>query len=378
MPGMPGSADHRPGREEILRSPGFGRYFTDHMVTVAWEAGRGWHDARLTRYAPLPIEPANMTLQYAQTVLEGLKAHRRSGGAAAALRPHVHARRFQASARRMAMPELPEELFLRALDAMVRADRDWIPSGPGRSLYLRPFMFAHESGFGVRAADSYLFVVVASPNDSYFGTGARPVSVWLCEDYARAVPGGTGAAKAGANYAASLLGQAQAAEHGCDQVVWLDAVERRWVEEMGAMNLFFVYGDRLVTPALTGSLLPGVTRSTLLALARDLGYRAEEGRISAEQWRRDAESGALTEVFACGTAAGVAPVGSVTSAAGTWAVGDGGAGPVTGRLRAELLALQEGTAPDPHGWMHELGGPGPVALSWPAADLRGLLRTPAR
>ncbi|NGO73928.1 branched-chain amino acid aminotransferase, partial [Streptomyces boncukensis] len=366
----------RPPREEILERPGFGRFFTDHMVLISWDTAHGWHDVRMARHGPLPVDPAAMALHYGQSVFEGLKAHRRPGGKAAALRPEENARRFRASARRLAMPELPEKTFLASLDALVRMDRDWIPQRPGQSLYLRPFMVATEAALSVRAADSYLFAVIASPVDGYFSSGPEPVSVWVSEEYVRAAPGGTGAAKTGANYAASLAGQAEATAHGCDQVVWLDARERRWVEEMGAMNIFFVYGDLLVTPGLTGSLLPGITRSSLLTLARDLGYRVRERGVSLEDWRRDAADGSLTEVFACGTAAGVTPVGAVRSARADWTVGDGRAGPVTTRLRTELLALQEGTAPDPHGWMHELGGPGPVALSWPAADLRGLLSDP--
>ncbi|GAA3043495.1 hypothetical protein GCM10020000_23570 [Streptomyces olivoverticillatus] len=236
-------------REQILASPGFGRHFTDHMVTIKWTEGRGWHDAQLTPYAPLSIDPANMTLHYAQEIFEGLKAYRRPDGSVATFRPEANARRFQASARRLAMPELPVETFIEACDVLVQQDKAWVPAHGGEaSLYLRPFMIATEVGLGVRPANEYLFIVIASPAGPYFPGGVKPVSVWLSEDYVRAVPGGIGFAKTGGNYAASLLAQAEAAEKGCDQVVWLDALEHKWVEEMGGMNLYFVYGDKIVTP----------------------------------------------------------------------------------------------------------------------------------
>ncbi|MEV6013054.1 branched-chain amino acid aminotransferase [Streptomyces sp. NPDC051976] len=347
-------------RSAILAGPGFGRHFTDHMVTIKWTEGRGWHDAQLVPYAPLSIDPANMTLHYAQTIFEGLKAYHQPDGSVATFRPEENARRFQNSARRLAMPELPVETFIEACDALVKQDRAWVPTEGEASLYLRPFMFATEVGLGVRPANEYLFVVIASPAGAYFAGGVKPVSVWLSEEYVRAAPGGTGAAKTGGNYAASLVAQAQAIEHGCDQVVWLDASERRWIEEMGGMNLYFVYdaGDgkrRIVTPELTGSLLPGITRDSLLSIAADLGYEVGEGRISVEDWKRGNEDGTLTEVFACGTAAVITPVGSVKSTRASWTVADGAPGEVTMRLRAALLDIQTGHAADRHGWMHPLG-----------------------
>ncbi|RNF97657.1 branched-chain amino acid aminotransferase [Streptomyces botrytidirepellens] len=342
-------------REEILANPGFGRHFTDHMVTIKWTEGRGWHEAQLVPYAPLSLDPANMTLHYAQTIFEGLKAYRQPDGTVATFRPEQNAERFQASARRMAMPELPVDLFLAACDALVTQDRAWVPGSGEASLYLRPFMIASEVGLGVRPANEYLFVVIASPAGAYFPRGVHPVSVWLSEEYVRAAPGGTGTAKAGGNYAASLVAQAQAAEQGCDQVVWLDAIERRWIEEMGGMNLYFVYGNRIVTPELSGSLLPGITRASLLRIAEDLGYEVAEGRISVDDWREGNEDGSLTEVFACGTAAVITPVGSVKSARASWTVADGQPGEVTTKLRKALLDIQTGAAPDPHGWLHRVG-----------------------
>ncbi|MBI0377834.1 branched-chain amino acid aminotransferase, partial [Streptomyces albiflaviniger] len=311
--------------------------------------------AQLVPYAPLSLDPANMTLHYAQTIFEGLKAYRRPDGSVATFRPDQNAERFQTSARRMGMPELPVETFIAACDALVTQDKAWVPDHGEQSLYLRPFMFATEVGLGVRPANEFLFVVIASPAGAYFPGGVRPVSVWLSEEYVRAAPGGTGAAKTGGNYAASLVAQAQAAEQGCDQVVWLDAIERRWIEEMGGMNLYFVYGNRIMTPELSGSLLPGITRASLLEIAADLGYEVTEGRISVDDWREGNADGTLTEVFACGTAAVITPVGSVKSARASWTVADGEPGEVTMRLRKSLLDIQTGAAPDPHGWMHPLG-----------------------
>ncbi|MGW6205575.1 branched-chain amino acid aminotransferase [Streptomyces sp. NPDC055089] len=343
-------------REAILVKPGFGRYFTDHMVTVKWTEGRGWHDAQLVPYAPLSIDPANMTLHYGQEIFEGLKAYRQPDGTVATFRPEANAERFQRSANRLAMPELPVETFVAACDALVRQDAAWVPAHGGEeSLYLRPFMIATEVGLGVRPSNEYLFLVIASPAGAYFPGGVKPVSIWLSEDRVRAVPGGMGDAKTGGNYAASLLAQAEAAAKGCDQVAYLDAVEHKWVEELGGMNLYFVYGNKIVTPALTGSLLAGITRDSLLKLAADLGYEPEESRVSIGQWRDDTANGTLTEVFACGTAAVITPVGVVKSAGGEWTQGDGTPGPVTMRLRERLLDIQRGTAEDAHGWMHPLG-----------------------
>ncbi|MDQ0940521.1 branched-chain amino acid aminotransferase [Streptomyces sp. V1I1] len=343
-------------REAILANPGFGRHFTDHMVTIKWTKGVGWHDAQLVPYAPLSIDPANMTLHYAQEIFEGLKAYRRPDGSIATFRPEANAERFQRSARRLAMPELPVETFIAACDALVQQDNAWVPAHGGESsLYLRPFMIATEVGLGVRPANEYLFIVIASPAGAYFPGGVKPVSIWLSEDRVRAVPGGMGYAKTGGNYAASLLAQAEAAEKGCDQVAYLDAVEHKWVEELGGMNLYFVYGDKIVTPELTGSLLAGITRDSLLTLAQDLGYKSEEGRISIEDWKRDTENGTLTEVFACGTAAVITPVGLVKSADGEWKQSGGQPGEVTLELRKALLDIQTGKAEDVHGWTHQLG-----------------------
>jgi branched-chain amino acid aminotransferase len=343
-------------RAEILAAPGFGRYFTDHMVEISWTAGRGWHDAQIGPYRPLSMDPASMVLHYGQAVFEGLKAYRQPDGTVSSFRPLANAARLRSSARRIAMPELTDELFLGSLRELVRADIDWVPAAGGEeSLYLRPMLFATEVGLGMRPSASYRYLVIASPAGPYFRNGLEPVSVWLCTEYVRAAPGGTGAAKFAGNYAASLVVQQQAADHGCDQVVWLDAVERRWVEEMGTNNLCFVFGEgsqaRLVTPELTGALLPGITRDSLLTLAQDHGLTVEERRISTEEWEKGVQTGDITEVFGCGTAAVITPVGRVAYTGGEFTIGDGAPGPITTQLRASLTAIQRGGAPDPHQWM---------------------------
>ncbi|KOX18255.1 branched-chain amino acid aminotransferase [Nocardiopsis sp. NRRL B-16309] len=343
-------------RDALLVNPGFGQVFTDHMVSIRYTEGKGWHDAKLEPYGPLSLDPATAALHYAQSIFEGLKAYRHPDGTLASFRPESNAARFNRSAARMAMPELPEDLFIRSIELLLEHDGDWVPTKEDFSLYLRPFMFATDVGLGVNnPSRSYLFLLFASPVGSYFSGGVRPVTVWLSKDYTRAAPGGTGAAKFAGNYAASFLAQAQAVEKGCDQVVWLDAREHRMVEEMGGMNLWFVFGSgdsaRLRTPPLTGTLLPGITRESLLTLAPDLGIPAEEAPISIEEWREAAESGELTEVFACGTAAVITPVGHVKSDDGEFRIGDGNPGPVSMRLREELVGIQTGRRNDKHGWI---------------------------
>jgi branched-chain amino acid aminotransferase len=344
---------------DVLAKPGFGTYFTDHMVTVRYSVEQGWHDAAVGPYAPFSLDPATSVLHYGQAIFEGLKAYRQPDGSISSFRPDANAARFQSSAERLAMPRLPEEIFLESLRQLVAVDERWVPTKRGESLYLRPFMISTEAGLGVnRPANDYLYSLIASPAGTYFAGGVKPVSVWLSTEYVRAAPGGTGFAKCAGNYAASFVAQAQAVEKGCDQVVWLDAIERRWVEEMGGMNLFFVFGSgvgaRVVTPELSGSLLPGVTRKSLLQLASDFGHQIEERRISTEEWEKAAASGELTEVFACGTAAVITPVGQVKHANGEFMVAGGEPGDLTMKLREELTGIQEGTRPDLHGWMHQL------------------------
>jgi branched-chain amino acid aminotransferase len=341
-----------------LAAPGFGRYFTDHMVRIDWTAASGWGGVEVMPYGPLTVDPASSTLHYGQAIFEGLKAYRQPDGSVATFRPDFNAERFQRSARRLAMAELPADLFVESLRALAAADREWVPDDPEESLYFRPVMFATEASLMVRPSNSYTYLLIASPAGAYFPHGLQPVSVWLSTEYTRAVQGGTGSVKCAANYAASLAAQAYAAQHGCDQVVWLDAKQRRWVEEMGSNNLYFVYGSghqaHLVTPKLTGTLLPGATRDSLLTLAADLGYTVEERDVTIDEWHRGNVSGEISEVFACGTAAVITPVGTVKSATAAWTIGDGEPGPITMQLRRHLVAIQTGQAPDTHGWMHPL------------------------
>ena len=338
-------------RAQILANPGFGTNFSDHMVVIEWDEGRGWHDATVGPRQPIALDPAAAVLHYAQEIFEGLKAYRQQDGGLALFRPEANAARFNRSAERLAMPELPEDLFIESVKQLVKADRDWFPDVEGGSLYLRPFMIATEAFLGVRPAKSYKYLVIASPAGNYFKSGAPAVSIWVSE-YTRAAPGGTGAAKCGGNYAASLVPQAEALARGHDQVVFLDAAEHRWIEELGGMNLYFVYSDgRLVTPALTGTLLPGVTRDSILTLGRDMGLDPVEGRVSTEDWEQGCADGTISEVFACGTAAVVTPVGEVKHAHGSFQVSGNEPGAVTMKVREALLGIQQGTAPDSHGWM---------------------------
>ncbi len=338
-------------RDAVLADPGFGKVFSDHMISIDWSEEAGWHNATLGPRVPLSLDPAAAVLHYAQEIFEGLKAYRRADGTTALFRPEANAARFNASADRLAMPRLPEELFVAAIKELVKADADWFPSVEGGSLYLRPFMIATEAFLGVRPAKQYKFIVIASPAGNYFKSGAPAVSIWV-SDYTRAAPGGTGAAKCGGNYAASLVPTAEAFAKGHDQVLFLDAAEHNWIEELGGMNLFFVFVDgSLVTPPLTGTILPGITRESLIALAREEGLDVREERYSLDQWRADAASGKLVEVFACGTAAVVTPVGKVADADGEFVIGSGGPGQLTGKLRARLVAIQRGDAPDAHGWV---------------------------
>jgi branched-chain amino acid aminotransferase len=345
-------------RATMLADPGFGRYFTDSMFVARYRAGEGWYDARLTAYAPLQLDPSTAALHYAQSIFEGLKAYAQPDGSVATFRPETNAARFARGAKRLAMPPVPEPAFIAAVDALVGADRDWVPTGADQTLYIRPYQLAIEPFLGVRPAHEYLFLVIASPAGAYFPRGVHPVSVYLSEDYIRAAPGGTGDVKCAGNYAASLLAQEQAIEAGCDQVVWLDAVEKRYVEEMGGMNLFFVLGSgedaELVTPELTGTLLPGITRDSLITLARELGHTVTERRFSVDEWRAGVADGTVTETFACGTAAVITPVGEVKARTGDFTVGDGSPGPVTMRLRESLLDIQHGRVADTRGWLHRV------------------------
>ena len=355
--------EHRPNpaptsdaqREQVLAAPGFGKHFTDHMARVTWTAQDGWHDARVEPYGPLQLDPSAAVLHYAQEIFEGMKVYRWEDGSVRSFRPRANAQRLARSARRLALPELAEDDFVESVRALVEADAAWVPSGGETSLYLRPFMFASESFLGVRAAQRVDYLVIASPAGSYFSGGVRPVSIWLSRTYTRAGFGGMGAAKTGGNYAASLVAQQEAAEHGCDQVCFLDAAEQRYVEELGGMNIFFVHADgTLVTPELTGTILEGITRDSVLALAADLGLRPVERRVPVQEWKDGVASGEITEVFACGTAAVITPIGALVDGDERVTTAEAPDGGVAARLRSALLGVQQGRAADPNGWMHRL------------------------
>lgn len=346
-------------REEILANPGFGRFFTDHMAHVRWTHSDGWHGAEVRPYGPLTLDPAASVLHYAQEIFEGIKAYRHADGSVWSFRPEKNAARFRASARRLALPELDTETFVGSLKSLVAQDIEWVPTPASAaeesSLYLRPFMIASEKFLGVRPSKEVDYYVIASPAAAYFKGGIKPVSIWLSSTYNRAAPGGTGFAKCGGNYAASLAAQKEAEAHQCDQVAFLDAVENKWVEELGGMNLFFVFKDgRIVTPALTGTILEGVTRDSVLQLAKDAGLKPEERPISIDEWREGAASGEITEVFACGTAAVITPVGQLVSEEERIVCTTEQGGEVGRALRKQLLDIQYGRSEDTHGWLTRL------------------------
>jgi branched-chain amino acid aminotransferase len=339
---------------EILGNPGFGTYFTDHMYVAEWTPQQGWHDARVTPYAPLTLDPATAVLHYAQEIFEGMKAYRHADGSVWTFRPEENAARMVRSSERLALPTLPVEDFIASVDALVRTDERWVPDPAGeKSLYVRPFMFASETFLGVRPSQHVTYMVIASPAGAYFKGGVKPVSIWLSEEYTRAGRGGMGAAKTGGNYASSLLPQREAIEEGCDQVVFLDTEHARYVEELGGMNLYFVHDDAtIVTPEL-GTILEGITRGSIIELCGKLGHRVEERRFSIDEWREGVASGRITEVFACGTAAVVTPVGTLKWRGGS--VGEGETtGPVTTQVRQALVDIQYGRAEDTFGWMHRV------------------------
>jgi len=341
-------------RDAILADPGFGKHFTDHMVGITWTLGAGWHDARVIPYGPLALDPAASVLHYAQEIFEGLKAYRYADSSIWSFRPQANARRMRRSAERMALPEISEEDFVESLRQLIAVDGSWVPSKPETSLYLRPFMIATESFLGVRSAQEVGYYVIASPAGAYFETGVRPVSIWVSTNYSRAGKGGTGAAKTGGNYAASLLPQNEAYDHGCAQVLFLDSVEGRYIEELGGMNVVLVQSDgTLVTPH-SDSILEGITRDSILQLAEDRGHAVERRRVSLDEWREGVASGDIVEAFACGTAAVVTPIGLLKGDSFEVGSVDAPAGVLTMSLREELTDIQYGRREDRHGWMTRL------------------------
>lgn len=343
-------------RAAVLSDPGFGARFSDHMALIEWTSEEGWHDRRIVGYGPFELDPAAAVFHYAQEAFEGLKAYAHADSSVWRFRAEINADRFQRSCRRLGLPELPVEDFLASVDELVTIDRDWVPTGQEQSLYLRPFMFARSPFLAVKPSTVVTYAVIASPSGAYFGgSGVQPVDIWFTRDYSRAAPGGTGFAKCGGNYAASMVAQQEAEANGCSQVGFVDAVEHRYVEELGGMNLFVVTDDgRIITPALTDTILEGVTRTAILQLATDAGLVAEERRLALDELVEGIDRGTFTEVFACGTAAIITPVGSLKDAEGQHTVGDGEPGETTLALRQRLTDIQYGKADDIHGWMHRI------------------------
>ena len=342
-------------RAALMASPAFGTVFTEHMARITWTADKGWHDRRVEKHAPLLLDPASAVLHYGQEVFEGLKGYRHADGSVWTFRPWANGARMAASATRLALPVLPEGDFLGSIEALIRQDAAWVPSGEETSLYLRPFMYASESFLGVRPSREVEYLVIASPVGPYFAGGVKPVSIWVVQGYHRAGPGGTGFAKCGGNYAASLLPQQEAYAHGCEQVCFLDAVTNTELEELGGMNVFVVGADGSVaTPPLNGSILEGVTRTSVLTLLGEAGHDVQERPITLSEVRTGLGDGSIAEVFACGTAAVVTPIGRLASDDFDLTVAGGETGPVTAAVRSRLTDIQYGRAADPHGWMHRI------------------------
>ncbi len=345
-------------RAAILAAPGFGQHFADFMAHARWTAEGGWGGDEIVPYGPLSLDPATAVFHYAQEIFEGLKAFRHEDGSVWTFRPEKNAERMQTSARRLALPELPAEDFLASLRAVTAADEPWVPAvnpNAEHSLYLRPFMFASESFLGVRASHTVDYYVIASPAGDYFPRGVEPLVVWISDTYARAGAGGTGAAKCGGNYASSLLGKKEAAEHGADEVLFLDSETHTRIDELSGMNVFAITADgRIITPELSGSILPGVTRDSILQLAADRGLVPAEERLEMSVILDQVASGEVVEMFACGTAAVITPIGEFRSQDGSWTVGHGGSGEHTLALRTELTDIQYGRAEDRHGWLTRL------------------------
>lgn len=341
-------------RPEDGSALGFGSIFSDHMFLMNYATDKGWHDARIVPYGPIPVDPAAMVLHYGQEIFEGLKAYRGKDGAILTFRPEANFERMNRSAQRLCMPTVPVEDALAALSALLRTDRDWIPESRGTSLYVRPAMIATEAGLGVRPAGEYLFLIITGPVGNYYSRGFDPVRILVEENYVRAATGGLGEAKTGGNYAASLMAAKKAKEKGFDQVLWLDGSERRFVEEVGTMNIFFRIGDELVTPPLAGSILPGITRDCVLRIARARGWKTSERRLDIAEVRQAAAAGTLREVFGTGTAAVISPVGLLRYKDEEFPVNGGKAGEIALALYEEITGIQYGEIPDPYGWVRRV------------------------
>jgi len=332
----------------------FGKQFTDRMFVMQYDTGQGWHSARIQPYAPFTLDPAAMVLHYSQEIFEGLKAFRRADGSIALFRPTDNITRFNRSAHRMCMPEVDEKFFLEALLKLIRLEADWVPHSEGTSLYIRPTMIATEAMLGVRPADQYLCYIILCPVGAYYKGGIAPVKIWISDHYVRAAEGGTGEAKTGGNYAASLYAAREAALKGFDQVLWLDAKEKRYVEEVGSMNMLFLYDGKIITSPLHGTVLDGITRRSTLTLLAEMGYEIEERALTVDEVMEGAESGRLQEAFGTGTAVVISPVGAFCYQDRCVTLGDGQPGQLTMKLYEMLTSLQYGRRPDSHNWITQL------------------------
>lgn len=329
---------------------GFGHIFTDHMFQMTYTEGEGWHSPQIVPFQNLSLSPAAMVLHYGQEAFEGLKAYRSPEGKPLLFRPRMNAQRANLSSERLCIPTIPEDDFLQAVKAIVAMDQDWIPSAPGTSLYVRPFVIATDEFLGVAPSRHFLFLIILSPSGAYYANGMAPVAIWIEDEFVRAVRGGMGFIKSGGNYAVSLIGQVKAHEAGYAQVLWLDGVERKYIEEVGAMNIFFKIGGRLLTPSLTGSILAGVTRDSVIQLCREWGYEVEERRISVDELTKAYNEGKVEEIFGTGTAAVISPVGKLRYKDDIMVIGDGTIGPLSQRLYDTITGIQWGRIPDTWGW----------------------------
>lgn len=332
----------------------FGRTYTEHMFIMNYDEGQGWHDPRIVPFQNISLSPAASVLHYGQEIFEGLKAYKDENGKVYLFRPDMNAKRSNQSCERLVIPTIPEEDYVQAVKALVDIDRDWVPSDPGTSLYIRPFIIATEPTLDVYPSRSYLFMIILSPSGSLYKDGLSPVGIWIEDEYVRAVRGGMGFSKAGGNYAVSLKAQVKAHDGGYAQVLWLDGVERKYIEEVGSMNIFFKINGTVVTPMLQGSILPGITRNSVITLCKDMGYPVEERRISVDELVEAARSGALEECFGTGTAAVISPVGKLHFRDETMVIGENKIGPLSQKLYDLVTGIQRGKEPDPHGWRVEV------------------------
>ena len=329
---------------------GFGKIFTDHMFMMNYTEGKGWHDARIVPYGSISLDPAAMVFHYGQEMFEGLKAYKGADGKTRLFRPDMNAKRANASNERLCIPQIPEEMFVEAIKAVVKVDEDWIPEEDGTSLYIRPFVIATDEFLGVAPSKTYLFIVILAPSGAYYENGLAPVGIWIEDDYVRAVKGGMGFAKTGGNYAASLIAQVKAHDDGYSQVLWLDGVERKYIEEVGAMNIFFKINGKIITPALNGSILPGITRNSVIELCKRMGYDVEERRISVDELVEAAHTGKLEECFGTGTAAVISPVGKLRYKDEVYTINNNEIGEVSQKLYDKVTGIQWGKCEDELGW----------------------------